>query len=107
MNLLRIDDQPAAFAYNYHREGRVHGLGMGLHPRFAAESPGLVLHRMMLEDGFLRGDALFDWGVGSLAAAGPWLTSVRQSWRFTHYPTAAPRAQLLRFSRWVRSFAKM
>ena len=64
INLLCFDGQPAAFAYNYCWKGAVYGLRKGFDPRFAPLRPGLVLQKLMLEDGHRRGDRLYDLGTG-------------------------------------------
>ncbi len=99
LNLLYVDDQPVAFAYNYHYNGRVEGLRMGFDPGFAAGSPGAVLLKLTFEDGFRRGDRLFDLGVGYLDCKRHWLTRLDTSYRYTHFPPASPKAQLLRLKR--------
>ena len=56
MNLLLLDRRPVAFVYNYVYDGWIYGLRKGFDPEFAAFRPGLVLEKMMVEDGFRRGD---------------------------------------------------
>jgi CelD/BcsL family acetyltransferase involved in cellulose biosynthesis len=102
INLLLFDGQPAAFAYNYCWKGAVYGLRKGFDPRFASLRPGLVLQKLMLEDGHRRGDRLYDLGTGDQATKSPWRTSVRSSYRFTFFPALVFRAQLLRWNRWLR-----
>ncbi len=102
LNLLTVDGKPVAFAYNYHYHGSVYGLRMGFDPGLAAFGPEAVLGRMILEDSFRRGDHYYDMGAGSLQGKGPWQTSLATSYRYTHFPLAAPRAQLLRLKRWLQ-----
>ena len=101
MNLLVVDGKPAAFIYNYHYRGRVYGLRMGYDPDMARFGPGTVLTKKMIQDSFVRGDCLYDMGIGSCAYKRRWLTSTPMSTRYTHFP-AAPRTQLLHAKRWLQ-----
>jgi len=102
LNLLLVDGNPAAFAYNYVYRGSVYGLRMGFDPALATWGPGTVLQRMVLEDSFRRGDHLYDMGAGSLECKRHWETSEVTSYRYTHFPATVPRAQLLRMKRWFQ-----
>jgi CelD/BcsL family acetyltransferase involved in cellulose biosynthesis len=102
LNLLLIDGDPVAFAYNYCYRGTVYGLRKGYDPRLAGCGPGTVLQAMILEDSFRRGDRLYDLGVGSLESKRHWQTAPVTSYRYTHFPATAPRAQLLRMKRWFQ-----
>lgn len=102
LNLLLVDGRPAAFAYNYHRQGRVFGLRKGFDPSFREHSPGIVLDRLMFEDSVRRGDVQYDLGVGSLEAKRPWITGQATSYRVSHFPAMAARAQVLRLKRWYQ-----
>ncbi len=102
INLLCFDGQPAAFAYNYCWKGAVYGLRKGFDPRFAPLRPGLVLQKLMLEDGHRRGDRLYDLGTGDPSSKAAWRTSLRSSYRFTYFPPRVFRAQLLWWNRWLR-----
>ncbi len=106
MNLLFLDEVPIAFSYNYVYRGNVYALRKGYDPKWAKVGPGTVMQAMMLEDSFRRGDHLFDLGPGSLQWKRDWLTSVLTSYRYTHFPAWAPRAQLLRLKRlWLDTFS--
>ncbi len=102
LSLLYFNDEPAAFMYNYRRHGEIIGLRRGFDPRFKDLRPGLVLQKMMLEDGHHRGDRCYDLGTGSHDAKQPWRTSFQTSYRFTYFPGLVLRAQLLRWNRWLR-----
>ncbi len=54
LNLLFVDDRPAAFNYAYHHRGYVFGLRTGFDPSLAAEGAGTVLQARMIEDCFAR-----------------------------------------------------
>lgn len=102
LNLMLIDDRPAAFAYNYQYRGNVYGLRAGYDLGLANFGPGTVLQAMVLEDSFRRGDYFFDLGSGALHRKRYWQTATAASYRYTHFPAAAPRAQLLRMKRWFQ-----
>ncbi len=102
LNLLFVDHEPVAFLYNYRWQGAVFGLRSGFDPRFKHLRPGLVLQKMMLEDGQRRSDRCYDLGTGSHEVKQGWRTSVRTSYRFTFFAALALRAQLLRWNRWLR-----
>ena len=59
LSLLYFNDQPAAFMYNYRWHDAVYGLRRGFDPQFKHLRPGLVLQKMMLEDGHRRGDRYY------------------------------------------------
>ena len=44
---------------------------------------------------------MYGLGVGYLQTKRHWLTSVRPIHRCTHFPTTAPKAQILRLKRWL------
>jgi CelD/BcsL family acetyltransferase involved in cellulose biosynthesis len=102
LNLLYFNDQPAAFMYLYRGQTTVCGLRRGFDPQFKHLGPGLVLQKMMLEDGHRRGDRRYDLGTGSHETKQAWRTQLRASYRFTFFPAMALRAQLLRWNRWLR-----
>jgi len=102
LNLLLVDGRPVAFTYNYQTEGRVFGLRKGFDPEFRAGSPGVVLERMMFEDGIRRGDVRYDLGVGALASKRHWISREVRSQRMTHFPRTGVKAQALRLKRWYQ-----
>lgn len=102
VNLLYFNGEPAAFMYNYRWQGEIVGLRRGFDPRFKLLRPGLVLQKMMLEDGHRRGDRSYDLGTGSHDIKQPWQTNFQTSYRFTYFPALALRAQLLWWNRWLR-----
>ena len=106
VNLLYVGERPVAFQYNYAYRGSVFGLRKGFDPAWAAVAPGTVLQRFSLEDSFRRGDSLYDLGPGSLESKRSWSTDSVASCRYTYYPAAVPRAQVLRLKHWLRSFSR-
>ena len=102
LNLLLVGGEPAAFTYNCHYLGNVCTFGTGCHPALAAAEPQAVLQQMVLNDGCNRGDCCYDLGAGSAATESPWQTSAVTTYRYTHYPAMALRAQALRLKGWCR-----
>lgn len=101
LNLLLVDGEPAAFAYNYHYAGCVQGLRSGFDPAFSKDGAGTVLYARMLQDSCARQDRCIDFGAGYLQCKRHWITHVEASYRYTHFPVADVRAQLLRAKRWL------
>ncbi len=91
INLLYFNGQPAAFLYNYRWQTSVYGLRRGFDPQFKHLRPGLVLQKMMLEDGHRRGDRCYDLGTGSHNTKQAWRTTVQTSYRFTFFPALVLR----------------
>jgi len=102
LNLLLLRDRPIAFAYNYHYQGRVYALRKGFDPEFSAAGSGIVLMHRVLQDSFRRSDECYDMGADYLDIKRHWATSLATSFRFTHFPVAVPRAQLLRMKHWLQ-----
>ena len=86
--------------YNYYYNGSVYGLRMGFDKEYASSAPGLVLTKAVLEDCFARNDRYYDFGVGSMHLKQHWLNTMATSYRYTHYPITAAKAQVLRLKRW-------
>jgi len=101
LNLLTIDDQPVAFAYNYHYRGYVYGLRMGFDRAACHDGAGSVLLCRTLEDSFRRGDRIYDLGPDYLECKRQWWTRLVPTYRYTHFPWQSPRAQAVRLGRWV------
>ncbi len=99
VSILYLDDQPAAYAYNYVHQGRIIGLRMGYDPSRRADGPGTALMRLMIEDSCRRGDVEFDLGPGRSRFKDYWATQVAVSYRYTCYSESF-RGRLLRLRRW-------
>ena len=102
LNLLLLDAEPVAFAYNYCWGGHVYGLRAGYDGERALDGAGSLLFTYALRDGFQRGDHTYDFGVGSLALKRHFVTRVAPIFCYSHFHPAAPRAQLLRLKRWAQ-----
>lgn len=101
MNLLLIDDQPVAFAYNYHWRGYVYGLRIGYDASRSRDGAGSLLYGEIVRDSFERNDHTYDLGVGSLSSKRYILTRTVPLYRYCHYPIFSAKAQLLRCKRWA------
>ncbi|MGB6044087.1 MAG: GNAT family N-acetyltransferase [Pirellulales bacterium] len=106
MNILRLDGQPIAFAYNYVLDGAVYGLRIGYDPRYSKDGAGKVLWARTFEDSFRRGDRVYDIGPDSLEVKIPWLTRVVPVFAYAHYPRFAARSQLVRLASWARQYQR-
>lgn len=103
MMVLKLDDQPAAFQYNYLYDGNLFGLRMGYNREFAKHGAGKALMGWMIEDSFDRGDRAIDMGAGDYAFKRQFRTGVQQSHRYTYYPWTALRGQSVRLTQWIKS----
>jgi len=102
MNLLLVDDSPAAFLYNYHWQGMVYGCRAGHSPQWKEFSPGLEMVRSSIQDSFERGDQLYDMGVGESVLKTKFRTAAVPIFRVSHCPITGPRTQLLGVRRWIQ-----
>ncbi|OHB78327.1 MAG: hypothetical protein A2V98_20495 [Planctomycetes bacterium RBG_16_64_12] len=102
LNLLELDGEPLAFAYNYYHDGSVYGLRVGYDADQSRAGTGSLLYACAIEDSFERGDHTHDLGVGSFEAKRHFLTRIVPILRYSHYHPAAPKAQLLRLKRWAQ-----
>ncbi len=100
VNLLLLDGRPIAFNYAYHQQGYVFGLRTG-YDVAAPDGAGSVLQSRMIEDCFARGDHIYDLGPSYLDCKRHWQTTTRYSYRYTHFPSHLPLAQLVRVKRGV------
>jgi CelD/BcsL family acetyltransferase involved in cellulose biosynthesis len=104
INLLMLNGEAAAFAYNYHFAGYVFGLRAGFNQGNTTGGAGTVLTQMMIEDSCRRGDRILDLGPGSLETKRSWQTRIEAAWRYTHYSPRSPKAQALRTLHAVKSW---
>ena len=104
LNLLLIDGQPRAFAYNYHFQGHVSGLRNGYDPILGNVGAGNLLYARMIQDSFQRGDRVFDLGVGSVEIKRYFRTRLCTASRFSYYHPAVIRGHLLRLKRRVEQW---
>jgi CelD/BcsL family acetyltransferase involved in cellulose biosynthesis len=102
LNLLLLGGRPVAFAYAYHFRGSLYGLRSGFDPEFSQAGPGNVLYARMIQDSFARGDRLFDLAVDYLDAKQAYLTRTVPILRYSHFPMASYKGQILRLKRSVQ-----
>lgn len=102
LNLIYVDEQPVAYAYNYHLNGYVSGLRIGFDEEVRREGVGNLLYARVIEDSFSRGDRLYDLGPGSLDAKRHIRTQLCSLSRLTNFPLGSllsVRPNLLRLAR--------
>ncbi len=99
LNLLNVDGQPAAFAYNYHYRGRLSGLWFGRDDAACGLDAREMLFERMVEDSIARADQLYDLGAGNPGGAQRFVGGARNICRIRHYHPAVWRAQALRLLR--------
>ena len=99
LNLLLVDGKSVAFNYAYQYRGHVFGLRTGFDREFKAEGPGTVLQARMIEDCFARGDHTYDLGPDYLACKRHWQSHAQRGFRYSHFASHAPLAQLVRLKR--------
>lgn len=101
LNLLLVDGRSVAFNYAYHYGGYVFGLRTGFDGGAGFEGAGTVLQARMIDDCFERGDHTYDLGPGYPECKRYWQTHARYGYRYTHFPSHVPLAQLVRAKRSV------
>ncbi len=104
INLIRLDGQPAAFAYNYHYRGCVYSVRIGFDGNITNKGVGRLIMGRMIRNCFEKDDRVLDMGVGTLDCKQYWLTSIETSRRYAHFSRTTPKGQLLRMSRQVSSW---
>jgi len=102
LNLLLVDGQPAAFAYNYRCGPSIYGVRIGFDPGVSRQGAGHLVCVYSVRDGFQRGDRLYDMGAGYLETKRHLATRLVPIHRLSHYRTKGPTAQLLRLRRWLQ-----
>ncbi len=102
VNLLQVGGRPVAFNYNYCYRGHVFGLRMGFEDCPETAGAGTELLGRMLKGSFDLDDHTVDLGSKYLNCKQYWTTSIKMSYRYSHFPAAAVRVQALRAKRWLR-----
>jgi len=103
LNLLLLDEQPLAFAYNYFWDGTVYGLRAGYDAELSREGAGNLLFARAIEDSFRRQDLLYDLGAGYIQSKRHLLTRIAPILRYSHFHSGTPRTLLLRMKRWLQA----
>ena len=104
--ILTVGGQPAAFIYNYHREGRLYGLRMGYDATISRRGLGNILLARTLEDSFARKDHSIDLGVGDNLFKQRFRTGMETSYQYSHYSWRPLRTQGVRLTRWLKDRLK-
>lgn len=99
MHVILVDQQPAAFAYNYVLNGSVYALRMGYAPQFAAAGPGLHLIHEVVREAARLGYERIDLGEGDARYKHNWRTGEVQTYHVSHYRRHSLLAQTLRLRR--------
>lgn len=102
LNLLYVNDRPAAFVYAWHYHDTVTIVSGGGDKAFGDLASHLLIRRV-LEDSGSRGDRCVVLGFQSRPEFKPWQTDFAACHHYTHYRPAAPKAQWLRFKDWFAS----
>ena len=92
LNLLLVGGVPAAFVYGYCRGGSIYGLRRGYDAAKARSRAGNILLARTLRDS-LRGDRLYDMGVGSFESKRTFMTRAVPILRFSHFPPSPWRCK--------------
>jgi CelD/BcsL family acetyltransferase involved in cellulose biosynthesis len=98
LDLLFVDEEPAAFSYSYYYRGRVTQIKTGFDPRFAREGAGAVLQARTIAESLARGDHTIEMGHEFIHWKRTWLTHFRPVHRYVHFPLS-PAAQIIRGKR--------
>lgn len=102
LNLLYVDDVPAAYAYNYVVDDFVACASSGTAASPAADDAGAVLTYQMLRQSHAWGDRAIDFGPANDEWTRFWSTRRATSLRAVHYPASSWKTQLLRWGRTLR-----
>ena len=102
LNILMVDNKPAAFFYNVHRQGQIQCVCWSADPQYTKFGIDRILLSHMSQDSFERGDAWIDIGRDGSGRWRPWTNKVAVTRRFVHYPRTVAKAQALRLGRWMQ-----
>ena len=106
LNLLRLSGKPIAYAYNYQLAGSVFGARCGYDPEYGRFGIGTLIFAKAIEDGFQRGDVLYDLGPGSVECKKRFATRFADSCQLTYYRPFRVKSQLLRLKQVASSWKK-
>jgi CelD/BcsL family acetyltransferase involved in cellulose biosynthesis len=86
LDVLFVDERPAAFCYSFVYRGRVSEAKVAYHPDFAHEGAGTVLQARQLAESFARGDHTIELGHEFMYWKEVWMTHLRPVHRYVHFP---------------------
>lgn len=101
LNLLLVNERPAAFVYNYHYQGNLYGLRIGYDPEISQDGIGNLLYTYVIKDSFDRSDTTYDLGPDSLECKKQFKSRIEPIYKFSHYNPRVLRAQMLRLKRGI------
>lgn len=100
ISMLSINEQPVGFAYHLVYGPRVEAIRVGFRSDVDATHAGNLLAHQTLQDSCFRGDRCYLNCTGSTSWLTDWQTQQFAGYRYTHFSTKAPRAQILRLNPW-------
>jgi CelD/BcsL family acetyltransferase involved in cellulose biosynthesis len=102
VNILLLEDRPAAFLYNYHYQGRITALRTGYDASAGHDGVGSALILKSIEDSITRGDSLIDFGPGEREHKRRLRTRTEASYRLNFTPLGSLRSQAVNWSRRIK-----
>ncbi len=99
LNLLLVNERPAAFVYNYYFQGNLYGLRIGYDQEISRDGTGNLLYTYIIKDSFNRGDLTYDLGPDALECKEQFKSCIEPIIKFSHYSPWVLRAQLIRLKR--------
>jgi CelD/BcsL family acetyltransferase involved in cellulose biosynthesis len=102
VNILLLEDRPAAFLYNFHYQGRITALRTGYDSSAGHDGVGSALILKSIEDSIARGDELIDFGPGEREHKRRLRTRTESSYRLNYTPVGSLRSQAVNWSRWAK-----
>jgi CelD/BcsL family acetyltransferase involved in cellulose biosynthesis len=103
INLLLVEDRPAAFLYDYFYDRRIFSLRMGYDPSFGDHGFGSALLLKTIEDSIARGDRTIDFGPGDREHKRRLRSRTESTYRLTYTPIDSWRSQAVRLTRWAKN----
>ncbi len=100
ISMLSVDEIPIGFAYHLVYGSRVEAIRVAFRSDVDATHAGNLLAHQTLQDSCYRGDRCYVNCTGSTSWLADWHTQQFAGYRYTHFATKGPRAQLLRLSPW-------
>ncbi len=102
VNVITNCNRPVAFYYNYHYQGQLFGLRMGMDRERGPSGAGRAAVLMMLRDSFARGDNRVELGIGERRYKSELRTCVEQNNQVTHIAPLAWRSRAIELSQQMR-----
>ncbi|MFN0195990.1 MAG: GNAT family N-acetyltransferase [Planctomycetaceae bacterium] len=103
LSILRAGKTPIAAAYGWHVGGHVTTVWIGQRPDLDDSVKSLLIESL-LYDSFERGDRELAFRDHEHAELVGWANSNAPNFRYTHFSSNSPRAQILRLNQYVRGW---